>query len=147
MRAAVVLAGVVWVVCGAVIGVSPPLSETGRGSGSPFVGWLVCGFGVFVVVSGVRNRSISGRPRHSRGREASRANELRLFGAAAITTVGGVGSVWWGIASGGAAHTAFGVIALSMVVLIAPHLLDAVRHRIARTQESPTDDDSGVGAP
>jgi hypothetical protein len=126
--------GVVWTVCGVVIGLSPPLSETGRGAASPFVGWLVVGLGIVLVVSGFRRAGDppSGTAKHSSGREADRRNEIRLPLAVVICAVIGAGCMWWGLASERAAIVCFGVISGSFGVVAAPHAVEALRGRLRK---------------
>ena len=111
-----------WTVCGVVIGLSPPLSDSGKGAASPFAGWLVVAFGIFLIINGYRRAAdpSPAEPRHSSGREVDRRNEIRFPLLAAALIAVGAGVVWWGIASGRAALVWVGIVCGSIGVMTAP---------------------------
>ena len=126
--------GVVWTACGVVIGLSPPLSDSGKGAASPFAGWVIVAFGIFLIVNGFRRAADppTGQPRHSSGREVDRRNEIRFPLLAAAVFAMGVGVIWWGVASGRVALMCLGIVCGSIGVMTAPHAVDALRGRLRR---------------
>ncbi|MDX1882180.1 hypothetical protein [Mycolicibacterium sp. 120270] len=126
--------GVVWTVCGVVIGLSPPLSDSGRGAVSPFAGWLVVAFGIFLIVNGFRRAADppSGKPRHSTGREIDRGSEIRLPLLVAAFCVAGAGIVAWGFASDRAALVCVGIVCASVGAVLVPEAVQALRTRLRR---------------
>jgi hypothetical protein len=132
------LLGAVWAACGVVIGLSPPLSETGRGSSSPFVGWVCAAFGAYVLISGFRRaadppRDVTTRTRHGSGREPDRRTAWLLPVAWVGMGLAGVGGIWWGVAAHNVTIGAFGVLTASFVLAATPATLESVRsHRRRR---------------
>lgn len=124
--------GVVWTVCGVVIGLSPPLSDSGKGAASPFAGWLAVALGIFLIVNGFRRATDSspGEPRHSSGREADRSSEIRLPLLVGTMVLIGSGLGVWGFASGRAAVVCLGIICASFGVVLAPEAVRAIRARL-----------------
>lgn len=126
------LLGVVWTVCGVVIGLSPPLSDHGKGAASPFAGWLVAAYGIYLIVSGFRRAADppAGNPRHGNGREADRRSEVLLPLLAGAIFVSGAAVIAWGFSSGRAALVCFGIWFASIAVMAAPHAVAALQSRL-----------------
>src|SRR5262249_3456585 len=124
--------GVVWTVCGVVIGLSPPLSDSGKGAASPFVGWLVVAYGIFLIINGFRRAADppTGAPGLARGGEAARRSELLFPLLAAAIFAMGAGVAVWGVVSGRAALACVGIVSASIGVMTAPHALAALRSRL-----------------
>ena len=124
----------VWTVCGVVIGLSRPLSDSGRGAASPFVGWLIVAFGIYLIVSGFRRAADppGGEPRHSSGRWADPRDAMRFPLAFAMLFAVGAGFVWWGVASGRAVLVCLGIVCGSLCVFGVPEGVQALRSRLRR---------------
>ena len=94
------LVGLLWSVCGVVIGLSPPPSEGRRAALLPFAGWLIAFGGGYALVKAIRGTqgSLGGKaPRHSNGREASRGNALRLLVSTVLAVPMAAFTLWRGI--------------------------------------------------
>ncbi|BBZ58758.1 hypothetical protein [Mycolicibacterium monacense] len=131
------LFGAVWAVGGVVIGLSPPLSETGRGASTPVAGWFFAAFGVYLLISGFRRtadppRDPTRRPRHASGREPDRRTAVVVPLSIVITALAGFGSIWWGFTSGNVALLWLGVLGASIIVFGAPIIVGMVRDRRSR---------------
>lgn len=126
--------GAIWAVCGVVIGVSPPLSETGRGRSSPVLGWLIVAVAVFLIVSAFRRAAdpAGEHPAHLRARRAVANRPVKTLLALAICLLMGVGSVWWGMSGHVPAQVAIGAIALTTCGYAAPLTLDMLRDRAGK---------------
>lgn len=118
-----------WTVCGVVIGLSPPLSDSGKGAASPVAGWLAVALGIFLIVNGFRRAADPppNAPRHSSGREADRGSEIRLPLLVGAMVLMGTGVAAWGLASGRAAVVCLGIICASFGAVLAPEAVRAMR--------------------
>jgi uncharacterized membrane protein YfcA len=128
------LLGAVWTACGVVIGMSPPLSETGRGASSPQFGWLLAAFGVYIVVSGFRRGAEppadrAAGPRHGSGREPDRRTAILLPVCGLGAGLSGVAGLWWSVVSHNVTFGAFSVATVALGVAGAPAVIDSLRRR------------------
>ncbi len=111
-----------WLVLGVVIGMSEPLSETGRGRSSPIIGWLVAVAAVGMVIALVREAKapvppVRGPGRHARDPRAYSGREAALLiGAILGSLLFGIWLIWHGRIEDSTAAVAFGVFALSLAV-------------------------------
>ncbi|WP_422745032.1 hypothetical protein ACN27E_23110 [Mycobacterium sp. WMMD1722] len=126
------LLGAVWAVGGVVIGLGPPLSETGRGASSPHAGWAFAAFGVYLLINGFRRAAAPAdraAPRHGSGREPDRRTAILVPLCTLLVGVAGVGGLWWGIAARDVTIGAFGVLAASFALAAAPVAGQSLRSR------------------
>lgn len=126
------LLGVVWAAGGVVVGMSPPLSETGRGASSPAWGWVCAAFGVYVLVSAFRRAADppperTSRPRHSSGREPDRRSAILWPLSVCVTVLLSVAGIWGGIASGTVAEVCLGLMAGGFAVAAIPAAVESLR--------------------
>jgi hypothetical protein len=133
-RVARAVVGVLWVACGVVIILSPPVEHADGDTWSSWFGWLVVAGGVILLGIAIWG-AIGGAPgtrygRHSNGRTARSEGrvELRLIVALVVVVLMGGGFIWMGIDTDQAAVTSYGVVALSLAVFMVPHVVDVVDH-------------------
>jgi MFS family permease len=124
--------GVVWAAGGVVVGLSPPLSETGRGASSPVWGWVFAAYGVYLLVTACRRAADppparTARPRHASGREHDRRTAILWplsVGASVLIAVAGI---WGGIASGTVAQVCLGLMAGGFAAAAVPAAVESLR--------------------
>lgn len=131
MRFAWGVVGALWVLCGAAVGISPPVLHSDGTSWSPLWGWVVVAGGVFLVVLAVRGDAVTGRHANGRTAPSERRVEVRLLFSAAFGLLAGAVLIWVGIDTDQVALTSYGIVVLGLVVFAVPHVVDAV-HRLGR---------------
>lgn len=124
-RICLAVTGVLWLVCGIVIGLSPALDVDGF---TPIFGWLTAVVGVVLLVLSARPSS-GNPPRHSNGREASGRDRRRLVAATVVFPILGALSIYAGITSDEVVLTCFGVLFLSIPLFSLPSVLEMAGHR------------------
>ena len=60
-RALFAFTGPLWIVCGVVIGLSPPISDGRYARRMPLVGWAIAALGVLMLVKAIREADRWGR--------------------------------------------------------------------------------------
>ncbi len=131
-RCALIVLGLYWSGCGALMALNPPPPGFRRAAALPLLGWLVIGVAVYLAVKAVVGRDPSPLrsrrpPRHAGSDSESLRESLLLAGGAALGTIAGVWALWWGLANGSLAMVGLGMAALPLVVVAVPWVVALIR--------------------
>ncbi len=110
------ITGPLWIVCGVVIGLSPPVSDGRYARGMPLVGWAIAALGALILVKAIRESDHWGEITW-RGRPWER---IKSIGLVAIVVALGGWSLWQGISTWLPSALCIGVVLLSVVPMLLP---------------------------
>lgn len=107
--------GVVWVVLGVIIALSPSLGDSETNQHSPHSGWLIAAAALFMIVVAVRRlrNPPAESPARPAARQFSRRHKVLLIAGNVVVLLGAITLIGVGLSRGQVGLTAYALLLLS----------------------------------